>query len=354
MRTAAARERKPTDVSRVAAGKRFGRYKGETERAIRKADVKEDETVARLIEAWESHDVRGNRMEKEYDKVHTLLEGLGISAEDIELFSVALTDFLDEKRFPAKAGLFLSAMINLSKDEPIALDVTHIPVKLRFLGIKNRKDVIVTGDLGEYSFERMEGGSVVVHGSTKRAGHGLKGGSLTIHGNVRGDCGAYMEGGSIHVKGEAGSESIERSIGHKMSGGRIAVEGYGGSWVGYGMKGGSITVKKNVNRGLGTSMGGGSITVMGRALVDVGERMSGGEITVHKTAISVGREMTGGRINIKERATVAGEYMRGGIIRITGRCRETVSDLFLGGAIFVNDVRVAGKEWFIRASRPRK
>jgi hypothetical protein len=235
MRATVTRGRKPTDISRTAADKRFGKYKGETEKAVRTADVNENHALSLLRKIWETHDVKGNHIKMEYDKVHALLQGIGISADDVKQFSVMLMDLMEDKRFPTKAGVFLSAMINLMEEDSVEIDVRHLEGKVNYLGMRNKKNVTIFGDLGSCAFELMESGTVLINGDVRRGlGYWMKNGEIIVEGNVRRECGAMMRGGRITVRGDTSGV-----IGRSMVGGVLIFEGRLLARVGY-MKGGEI------------------------------------------------------------------------------------------------------------------
>jgi hypothetical protein len=104
----------------------------------------------------------------------------------------------------APLGLFISALINASKERRFELKLHNYPNSFHFLGyrLKEEKHLSVTGDLGHFT------------------GAGLRGGYLKVTGSTGSWCGADMIGGRIKVTGDAHSK-----IGEQMKGGQIQVYG---------------------------------------------------------------------------------------------------------------------------------
>lgn len=104
----------------------------------------------------------------------------------------------------APLGLFISALINASKERRFELNLHNYPNSFHFLGFRLEKDkhLSVRGDLGHFT------------------GAGLRGGYFKVTGSTGSWCGADMIGGRIKVTGDAHSK-----IGEQMKGGQIQVCG---------------------------------------------------------------------------------------------------------------------------------
>jgi hypothetical protein len=104
----------------------------------------------------------------------------------------------------APLGLFISALINDSKERSFKLNLHNYQNSFHFLGyrLKADKHLSVTGDMGHFT------------------GAGLRGGYLKVTGSTGSWCGADMIGGRIKITGDAHSK-----IGEQMKGGRIQVYG---------------------------------------------------------------------------------------------------------------------------------
>lgn len=138
-------------------------------------------------------------------------------------------------------------------------------------------------------------------------GDGLSGKHLEIFGTPGNALGAYLDGGSIFVHGNA-----QDAVGDTMNEGTICIDGLSGDATGYSMRGGSIFVHGNVGYRAGIHMkeyGGRKplLVVGGTAGSFLGEYQSGGTILVlglhSDTPVPVnnfcGMGMYGGRIYLR-------------------------------------------------------
>ncbi len=199
-----------------------------------------------------------------YSMIRDAAGGLRYSAKDVETFSIALSAYQRDGWFPYKAGLFLSALINISKEDEFVIHTTHLAEPVHYLGIYNTKRISVHGDAGMY------------------AGNLMKSGTMIVDGNTDFRLGCDMKGGCIILKGDTGNE-----VGSRMADGSIVVEGNAHDFVGAYMDGGEITIGGNT-RGLGHHMRGGRISINGNfEFISTGQMISGkifhkGELIVEK------------------------------------------------------------------------
>jgi hypothetical protein len=213
MRATAARKRKPANVSRMAAGKRFGRYKSENEKVVRTAEVLESEGLSRLMEAWANYEFVYDTnspeepiksyLRRAYKRACGLASKISYSAEDVEGFSLVLQEFVDENYIKDKSGTFLAGLINTGSDSSYRIHTSHLSAKPTHIGfLLNGKKIEVVGDSGEDPAPYMEAGELVVHGDAygEMIGVNMSGGSLTVEGNAIGNI-YYPESGIIYVKG---------------------------------------------------------------------------------------------------------------------------------------------------------
>jgi formylmethanofuran dehydrogenase subunit C len=205
--------------SRMAVGKRFGGYRPEDEKSIRKADVKEN-IIHQLMSAWIAFDCN-SQTGAHYEDAVSVIKGLQYSAKNVEEFSIALVQFQEEHFFGPKAGLFLSALINEGEDEDYIIHTKQMGGNVTCLGLYNTKNVTVIGNLAFSTGEHMKGGRLLVKGDVGAgAGQGMEGGTIEIEGNADNSVGCWMRGGAIVIHGDAGY-----NVGVKMKGGKIAVNG---------------------------------------------------------------------------------------------------------------------------------
>ncbi|MDD5171993.1 MAG: hypothetical protein PHF60_03065 [Candidatus ainarchaeum sp.] len=203
-----------SDSSALAMVKGFKGYGPEQEHAVRVPEVREDDVLKQLRQAWKEYAAGGRVQSKaERTKIALMFEKIDYSADDIENFSIALAEFQDAEDFSNKAGLFLSALMNNCKDSDFTIHTCHLAVPLHLLGHHNTKNITIDGDAGYYLGDTMDGGSITVKGNAGSwVGTGMTSGTITIEGNA-GDCaGAHASGPDIasgpkiFIKGDAGND----------------------------------------------------------------------------------------------------------------------------------------------------
>jgi hypothetical protein len=231
--------KRKTDVCRTAAGRRFKRYKRETERKQREAEVTESQVMKEINGAWMAWiDVPRRKGILSSEFMPRLREGLRFDSQEIKAFMAYLEGFQHMADFPGKAGMFLSHLIREAQGAVFLIDTPHLDCPLHSIGGQDRKRIEVMGAAGDFFGNVMRGGSVVVHGDAGSAvGHWTKGGSISVLGNAGDFVGLQMSSGEISVQGNAGS-----STGHAMRGGKITIHGDSGEYVGHEMTGGEIHV----------------------------------------------------------------------------------------------------------------
>jgi formylmethanofuran dehydrogenase subunit C len=285
--------RRIADAPATASRKRFRGYKRESEKLSRRPEVRESETLRQLIAAWD--DCRSvSNAHNDNKNMEKATRGLNYTANEIEKFCLLLIDYQHEWNFSSYAGRFLSALISNGKDRDYVIPTGHLDVKLSRLGMDNRKNIRVEGDLGDAVAWNMERGSITINGSVDSGlGAGMKGGRIIVFGNVGEGLGHEMTGGRITIEGNA-----DREIGKRMHGGIINVKGNAGNASGSLMYGGRIIVDGNAGSYIGAGMKGGEIRVIGNADYNVGNEMHGGEIHVEGDIDYIGRQWShiqGGR-----------------------------------------------------------
>jgi hypothetical protein len=242
-------EQKTANVPALVIGGRFSRFKKEDEKAIRKTDVSEDQVLAQMKQVWKAHDIPEIPGALETELYYELISNLSLpdySSDDVEKLSLALAEFQNEKWFSYKAGIFLSALINKGKEKDYTIHTQHLEPPIYYLGYRNRKNIIVEGDVGDH------------------LGDSMKCGTIRVRGNGGTSVGNFMEGGLIIVEG-----NVKGNIGYSLEGGRIIVEGNASGCVGNGMNAGTITIKGLVNGDIGPSMSGGEIHIGGGDYISV-------------------------------------------------------------------------------------
>jgi hypothetical protein len=215
-------------VPEMAASKRFGRYKDESGKTSREAQVDESAFISQLMKAFRSLQMAYPVVLRMYPRSIELLRGLKPSPRTVQRVCIAMREFQGERNFQTRAGVFLSALFNVeefSGKEALRLDLRHLDVPLNYMGLRNRKNLVLIGDVGTDAGHKMESGSILVEGDAgDEAGSDLCGGKLIIHGDVGIKLGEWMRGGEIHVHGRKKSKGLLVISGH-LKGGRIYSEG---------------------------------------------------------------------------------------------------------------------------------
>lgn len=216
--------RSRTAVQPLAVSKKFGRYKKEDKKTVRKADVKEGATLKELKKAWRAYKYEEDH-HGGYNGIAPLVKSLQYSSDDVERFSLVIAEFQDEEKFSHKAGFFLSALVNNGEDSHYVVHTTHLKKPVDKLGYKNTKNIAVKGDVGMFVGYSMEDGTIMIEGDAgEYAGAHMSGGNIRVKGNVDECVGSSMEGGIITIDGDAGD-----IVGFCMKDGVIRIEGSLGS-----------------------------------------------------------------------------------------------------------------------------
>ena len=261
------------DAPSIASG-RFRGFGPETERDARTIKVEMNPALEELKRVWaECRFGYSASYDKDYLAITEKIKQLRYSPIDIEGFSILLAGFQGEEFFPIKAGLYLSALVNNCQEDGFIIHTNHLATLVSAIGFRNRKSIIVHGDVDSIAGEDMECGTMTINGNAgDNLGGGMKDGAITVHGDADGWIGNGMRSGTITIKGDSG-----RRTGWTMRGGEIIVEGDAGDEV-------------------GALMSGGIIRVDGTAGSMIGDRMDGGEIHLKGRYFNISSDFNGGKI----------------------------------------------------------
>jgi len=209
-----------------------------------KLEAREAEVLRQLKITWKKFEYAEAKHKENYKNIAAHLKGTRYSAKDVENFSLALAEFQRETYFPEKAGFFLSALINNSRDADFVIHTRHLSQRIDNLGYGNTKNITVEGNAGYAVGYAMKGGTITVNGNADFVlGFGMKAGAIIVNGNAGSDIGWGMQGGAITVNGNA-----EAGVGDVMFGGEIHLNGK--------------------HKGLGNRILGGKIYHNGKLIVD--------------------------------------------------------------------------------------
>jgi len=261
----------------------------------------------------------------------------GCSASDISNFVISLESYekllsrkkirtgrkgiMSQEKYSEQIGLYVSSLINNSRDNEFTLHTKHIEGKIDSIGYKNNgKKITIEGSVGNCIGEGMEDGEILVNGSVSdHVGIRMSGGSIKVRKNASQRPGQLMKNGEIYIFGITGSES-----GFMMNGGLLYIEKgtFFGSHLGSGMEGGKICVASDIyDKGVGQGMSGGEIRIDGSVHGnDLGNRMKGGLICIDGNVKgAVGKNMSGGEIRVNGKYFPVAKSMSGGDIYRKGK-----------------------------------
>lgn len=179
-----------------------------------------------------------------------------------------------------------------------AIDATglhyrELNARVRAAVAAGSKEIVLSGVNGQYYI-----------------GDGIRGDvTITVGGVPGNDLGAFMDGPTIRVLGNA-----QDNVGNTMNAGRIVVHGRAGDVLGYGMRGGKIFVMGDVGYRVGIHMKGyreqvPTVVVGGKAGDFLGEYMAGGALILLGLGPGDGRPIAGNYL---------GTGMHGGVMFIRG------------------------------------
>ncbi|MFH0860825.1 MAG: hypothetical protein V1921_06455 [Candidatus Altiarchaeota archaeon] len=227
--------------------------------------------------------------------------GLDVPSSQMQrVLDKSLEKYRHTGEYLGRAGFLISALIQNSSDKRFRLTVKE-PLHVLGYGLGRGKELVVDGNLGDFTGSYLDGGRVIVNGSVaSMAGDCMSAGELIVNGDVGERAGLSMKGGKIGVKGNASDE-----LGGWMEGGIITVDGNVGTDAGKWMKGGEVHVNGDVGDNTGTGMNGGTLKVVGNSGDGTGWSMNGGIILI------------GGNVG-KGTAGCA----RGGTIKVNGKIKE--------------------------------
>jgi hypothetical protein len=181
----------------------FKHYKPEQEKRVRQIEIKKDTVLEKLVEAYKRY--RNTKYKfgdvHEYRGALGIVRGLEYSAKDVTEFSIAMAAFQEEQNFTTRAGFFLSALINSSKEMEFIIITEHMGSIPNLLGYRNTRNITIRGDAGFETGALMWRGTLTIEGNADaNIGDGLRGGTINIKGNHEG-LGPTAFGGDIYCKG---------------------------------------------------------------------------------------------------------------------------------------------------------
>ena len=192
-------------------------------------------------------------------------------------------------------------------------------------------------------------------GLAENVGYGMQGGRIEITSDISGWLGVHMQGGEIHVKGDARDDVCRMMKGGKviiegdvadylcqdMDDGDVYIKGSARDFASYNMISGRLTVEGNAGRFLCLSMKGGDVRILGDCDHNAGDSMEGGKLIIEGSAAdSLGKDMKQGSIEVYGPAKGFGSFptgkgMSGGDITIGEDLGTSLGKAMTSGEIYV-------------------
>lgn len=165
------------------------------------------------------------------------------------------------------------------------------------------RELLGTGNCRRVTVRNVCGQRYIGTGLRQRA-------HLEIHGTPGNDLGAFMDGPTIVVYGNA-----QDGCGNTLNSGEVVVHGRAGDITGYSMRGGRILVRGDVGYRAGIHMKAGAdrqpvLVIGGTAQPFLGEYMAGGVVLILGLTLAAGQ---------CHRADHIGTGMHGGVIYVRGK-----------------------------------
>jgi hypothetical protein len=152
-----------------------------------------------------------------YQSSLQLIRTIEYAPSDIEEYC-AMNELSKDAGFEqtGPVGIFLSALINASKERYFVLNIHNSQRRLHFLGyrLKEGKRLTVHGDVGHFTGVGLSGGLLKVIGSTGSwCGADMTGGRIEITGDALARTGVWMKEGHIQVNGRIHQIATQRTGG---------------------------------------------------------------------------------------------------------------------------------------------
>ena len=162
-------------------------------------------------------------MVKTYGAAVKKLRNLKVDQGDIEAFCAKLNSSNSiPYLIPGPAGLFVSALVNISQENHVRLRLENFQRRLHFLGygLDENKILQIHGEVGDFTGAGLSGGRLEIQGSTGNwCGAGMINGVILVSKNTGQNTGEWMQGGEIRVDGQI------QSIGKSLFAGKIYKQG---------------------------------------------------------------------------------------------------------------------------------
>jgi hypothetical protein len=206
----------------------FRGFRPMEEAPARKAEVKKDEKLEAILGSWNGFrkiELGLSPVESEvFRKACAIIGNARFGPPEGEKFSVMLPAYQDEARFDYMAGLFLSALVEMSAGDNFTIRTRGLTTKPSHLGCFNRKRLTIDGDAGNYLGCKMRKGFIRVRGNAEAMlGMNMIGGMMIVHGRAGHSIGLGMNGGQMIISKTTDRERLR--IYDNIVQGKVTIEG---------------------------------------------------------------------------------------------------------------------------------
>ncbi|MFH0860863.1 MAG: hypothetical protein V1921_06645 [Candidatus Altiarchaeota archaeon] len=138
-----------------------------------------------------------------YDKISEELGDINVDSVQLQrIYDAILPNYALDESGTQRAGMFLTALIQKSKESELKLTLHH-PVDALGYKLKAEKTVRIKGNIGSHTGYDMERGRFEIDGNAEnKTGIFMKNGVIHITGNAGYFTGTGMENGELRIDGK--------------------------------------------------------------------------------------------------------------------------------------------------------
>jgi hypothetical protein len=221
----------------LAASKRFGNYKDESQKPERYPDIKSNKILEKMTKALSLFieiSRIGDLSSELNDRLAVgLLEHMCYSSNDVEQFSLLLSDMDLDRSKKLRLSHFFNGLVTSGQASSYTIHTAGYGSEMIDLTLRTPKELIVNGDAGFVVGCSMSAGKLIINGDARSGlGSEMSGGLIVLNGNFIHDndpgygLGEGMTGGEIHLNGDIlGDPILPSEIIRKVCAGRIYHKG---------------------------------------------------------------------------------------------------------------------------------
>jgi len=166
-------------------GDLFDSLEREKEQEIRKIKVYKDKDLESLCKNYEKWLEFPDRLAYNVNNLYLRAKKLKqkLTSSQITNFSILLQKYQDHKYF-SRSGIFISYLINESEEEKFSIITTGLEKLLNHIGLYNKKNIVINGDVGYGVGSRIKSGEIHVDGDIEELSNHISGGNIYHKGKL--------------------------------------------------------------------------------------------------------------------------------------------------------------------------